>query len=497
MPSTPSTGSPDVQRPPHAAATRAAMLLVAGAAMAAACRDPALPSEGATAEAPARPRAQVAAPPGASVAVTVQVPAAMRGAPFDVARTLTVPAGFSAAVYARVPGARFMAVAPNGDLLVSNPGAGTVSLVRARVGADPLVRPWASGLYRPHDLVFHVIDGQAWLYVAEGDKVARYRYTSGDSVGQGREVLVSGLPSARSPELGGSYGHELKNIALDPAHNLYVSVASISNADPADVLATPPRAAVYQYGATGGTMRVFARGLRNAEGLAFVPGTSTLWVAVNNRDNIAYPFHGDVTGDGADDYGRVVPSWVDDHPPEEFTRVVDGGNYGWPYCNPNPDTPTGLDDMPFDRDVQTNADGSRLDCATATRVSKGIQAHSAPLGLTFLQGTNAPAAYREGAAIAYHGSWNRTQRTGYKVAYFPWDAAAGRPGAEVTLFAGWAAGGTVWGRPVDVAVAPDGALLVSDDQSGTIYRLAHADAPAPAYGVAVSVCAPVDGAHAA
>ncbi|MDF1505525.1 hypothetical protein, partial [Roseisolibacter sp. H3M3-2] len=424
-------------------------------------------------------RAALAAPPAATTSVTVQVPASMRTAPFNTTRTLRVPPGWAASVYARVGGARFMAVAPNGDLLVSNPGAGTVWLVRARAGGDPTVTAWASGLYRPHDVVFHAIDGQTWVYVAEGDKVARYRYTPGDSVGQGREVLVTGLPSARSPELGGSYGHELKNIALSPAHELYVSVASISNADPADVLASPPRAAIWQYTASGGAMRVYARGLRNAEGLAFVPGTSALWAAVNNRDNIGYPFHQDFTGDGTDDYGKILTAYVDDHPPEEFTRVVDGGNYGWPYCNPNPDTPAGLDDMPFDRDVQTNADGSRLDCATATRVSKGIQAHSAPLGLTFLQGTAAPMAWREGAAVALHGSWNRSTPTGYKVAYFPWDAAAQRPGAQQDLFAGWLVGTSSWGRPVDVAAAPDGALYVSDDATGTIYRFAYSEAPPP------------------
>jgi glucose/arabinose dehydrogenase len=420
----------------------------------------------------------VAAPPGASATVTVTVPVSMRTAPFNVTRSLIVPPGFSASVYARVPGARFMAVAPNGDLLVSNPGAGTVYMVRARAGANPTVTPWASGLYKPHDIVFHTIGTQTYVYVAEGDKIARYSYTTGDSTGKSRQVVISGLPSASSPELGGSYGHELKNIALQGS-NLYVSIASVSNASPSDVTAVPPRAAIHLYPAGGGSGRPFARGIRNAEGLAFVPGTSTLWAVVNNRDNIAYPFHNDFTGDGTDDYGKVLPTYVDNHPPEEFTSVVDGGNYGWPYCNPNPDTGSGLVDMPFDRDVENNADGSRLDCAIATRIDRGIQAHSAPLGLTFFQGTAAPLSYREGVAVAFHGSWNRTQRTGYKVAYFPWDAATGRPGDQIDLYTGWVSGTEVWGRPVDIAVDPSGAILVSDDQSGTIYRFAYSDAPPP------------------
>ncbi len=208
-----------------------------------------------------------------------------------------------------------------------------------------------------------------------------------------------------------------------------------------------------------------------------MPGTNTLWVAVNNRDNIAYPFHGDFDGDGTDDYGKIIPAYVDNHPPEEFTRVRDGGNYGWPFCNPNPDTPSGYDNMPFDRDVQTNADGSRLDCGAADRINKGIQAHSAPLGLTFLQGTNAPSAYRDGAVIAYRGSWNRRQHTGYKVVHFPWNNVTQFPGAETDLVTGWTNGSSYWGRPVDVAVDRDGSLLISDDYSGTIYRLAVAAQP--------------------
>ena len=149
---------------------------------------------------------------------------------------------------------------------------------------------------------------------------------------------------------------------------------------------------------------------------AGIPGKSAV-VVINNRDNIAYPFHNDWNGDGSDDYGKVMQTYVDNHPPDEFTRVRDGGNYGWPFCNPNPDSPSGMNDMPFDRDVQQNPDGTRLDCNTADRINKGIQAHSAPLGLTFLQGTNAPAAYRDGAVVPLHGSWNRSPH-GYKVVVF-------------------------------------------------------------------------------
>ena len=199
---------------------------------------------------------------------------------------------------------------------------------------------------------------------------------------------------------------------------------------------------------------------------------------MNNRDNIAYPFHADYDGDGGDDYGRVLPSFVDDHPPEVFTSVRDGGHYGWPFCNPNPDSPSGLVNMPFDRDVQSNADGSRLDCATADRVRLGIPAHTAPLGLTFWTGAAAPPEYRDGAVVGLHGSWNRTTPAGYRVVFIPWNAGAAAPGPIVDLVSGWTNGG-VWGRPVDVAVASDGALFISDYHSGTVYRLGPVPAAPP------------------
>lgn len=460
----------------HTARTAVVAATAFSIAALAACSDnPVQPSSARISNAKATSQLSV---PGASVVVHVDVPASMRTGTFATDRTLTVPANFGIAVYARVNGARFMAVAPNGDLLVSDPGGGRIVLVRpSQSGGDPAISNWATGLYRPHDIVFHTIGGTTYVYVSEGDKVARYTYTNGDVTGQGRQVVISGLPSASTPELRGAYGHELKNIALDGSHNLYVSIASTCNACASDTQSDPVRGAIYVYNADGSGGRLFARGLRNAEGLAFLPGTNTLWAAVNNRDEIQYPNHGDITGDGVDDYGRVVTSYVDDHPPEEFTRVRDGANYGWPFCNPNPDTPAGMDNMPFDRDVELNATGSSLDCTTTERISKGIQAHSAPLGLTFFQNTAAPAPYHDGAAIALHGSWDRSRKTGYKVVFFPWDASTNGPGAQADLVTGWATASDQWGRPVDVAVDQTGAILISDDYSGTIYKLSAVTTP--------------------
>jgi glucose/arabinose dehydrogenase len=400
----------------------------------------------------------------------------MRSAPFDVDRYLTVPPDFTISVYARVNKPRFMAIAPNGDLLVSQPSTGKVLLVRPNSGGAPLISDFATGLDFPHDIVFHQIGTTTYVYIAESHQINRYVYNAGDLTAHDRQIVVTGLPVASTPELNGTFRHRLKNIALDGNHKLYVSIASSCNACLSDTQSDPIRAAIYQYNADGTGRRLFAQGLRNAEGLAFVPGTNRLWAVVNNRDNIAYPFNHDFNGDGTNDYGKVLQAYVDNHPPEEFTYVQDGGNYGWPFCNPNPDNT--LINMPFDRDHQLNANG-QVDCNGMTRINRGIQAHSAPLGLTFLQSTSFANAYRAGAAVGLHGSWNRTKKTGYKVAFFPWNSATQLPTGQLDLVKGFLDEATqsVLGRPVDVAVDRQGDMLISDDYSNTIYKLSYLRSP--------------------
>jgi glucose/arabinose dehydrogenase len=415
------------------------------------------------------PTAVLANPPAASVETKIQVPNTMDSAPFNINRYLKVPPNFSISVYARINKARFMAVAPNGDLLVSQPSTGKVLIVQPNGSNDPIISDFVTGLRKPHDIVFHKIDGTTYVYISETHQINRFTYKSGDVTAKNREIVVAGLPDSSTSELKGSYGHELKNIALDSNHKLYVSIASTCNACLADTKSNPVRGAIYQYNADGSNQKLFAQGLRNAEGLAFLPGTNDLWVVVNNRDNIAYPFN-DSTGN----YGKIIQSYVDNHPPEEFTQIKDGGNYGWPFCNPNPDTSNGFNNMPFDRDYQFNADG-HVNCNQMDRISKGIQAHSAPLGLTFLQNTEFPSLYSTGAVVALHGSWNRKQKTGYKIAYFPWDTKAKSLGEQIDLVSGWLLTATqeVWGRPVDMVVDQQGNLLISDDYSGTIYKLSY------------------------
>lgn len=413
-----------------------------------------------------------AADPIAFETVRVDVPSRFRQPPFNRERTLRVPRGFTVSVVARVSKARFLMSTPAGNLLVSQPAFGKLWLVRLNPGRDASVELLAGGLRHPQGMAFKAANGATYLYVGESNQIVRFRYDPASETVANREVVVPNLPDSSTPELRGAYGHELKNLTIGPDNKLYVDVASASNASPSDVTSNPVRSAIYQYDLDGKRGRIFARGIRNAEGLEFLPGTDQLWAVVNERDNIRFPFHRSWQHAGGDDYGKRLSSYIDDHPPDELIHVKDGANYGWPFANPNPDTPSGLDNMPFDPDYETNPEWRNVPESAFTRVDKGIQAHSAPLGMAFLQQSNVPEIIRRGLAAAYHGSWDRTRKTGYKVAYFPW-TRDGRPGPQIDLVTGWLneASQDAWGRPVDVKPGKDGALYISDDDSGTIYRV--------------------------
>ena len=427
---------------------------------------PASTSSTATGSSPSASGSGAAADAGL-VSTRLQVPAALADAPFDRAREVRAPQGWSVALWARVPGARLAAWTPDGKLLVSRPGAGDVVLVSA--GAQP--RPVVQGLTQPHGLAF---DGST-LYVAESDKITAYGYRAGEL--SGRRVVVSGLPDAKSPELGGRYAHALKSIAVGRDGWLYFSVGSTGNVSEQDRDADPQRAAILRVRPDGGRPEVYARGVRNGTGLAVDP-TGAVWTAVNNRDNIAYPFDRDYDGNGSADRGEVLQAYVNDHPMELLARLTPGRDLGWPYCNPDPDASPGAPDSaltytkrPYVRDVQTNADGAKLDCAALPPVEQGLGAHSAPLGLTFVDVPSLPAAYRQGALVGVHGSWNRRPPRPPEVSFFPW--RNGTLGAQRTLLAGFQLDdGSRWGRPVMALPGPDGALYVTDDAAGAVYRMA-------------------------
>jgi glucose/arabinose dehydrogenase len=403
----------------------------------------------------------------------VAVPSMLRSSPFDRDRYLQIPRGFHIQVIARIPKARFLRSTPDGGLLVSQPSNGRIWWISGALDDIRLPILAASGLRLPHGMAFTVVGGKTYLYVSESNEIDRFQYDTASHRLLDKEVVVPNLPDASSAELHGAYRHELKNLAISPDRHLYVDIASSTNADPRDTTSEPVRCAIYRYNLDGTNRTLFATGIRNAEGLDFVPGTNALWAVVNGSDDIRFPFHRGWKGSGADDYGKRIVSYVDDHPPETFIHVKSGADYGWPFAEPDPDTPNGLDNMPLDPNYENNPDWSKYPETRFTRSDKGIQAHSAPLGMAFLQETKLPEWLRDSAAVAYHGSWDRSRKTGYKVVIFPW-TSQDRPGDQVDLLTGWLdeQSQRVWGRPVDVKPSADGkSLYISDDHSGTIYQL--------------------------
>jgi glucose/arabinose dehydrogenase len=382
-----------------------------------------------------------------------------------------VPPGFKISVLARIPAARFIMPLSTGEVFVAQPVLGSILLVRPQADGTAAVSTIIQDLQSPQGMALHQSDDKLYLFVGESNQVSRFLIAPGATSAGDKTVIVPNLPDSSNIELRGPYRHWLKNLVIGPDSKLYVDIASSTNTDPVDTTSNPVRSAIYQYDLDGSNGKIFARGIRNAEGLAFVPGTNELWAAVNETDDVLYPFHNSWQGSGLNDYGILITSYVDDHPPDEFIHVKEGANYGWPFANPDPDTPNGLDNMPFAPNYQTNPDWSKHPESMFTRVDKGIQAHSAPLGMAFLQDSKVPEPFRNGVVLALHGSWDRSRKTGYKLIFFPWQN--GRPGPQIDLVSGWLndQSQTYWGRPVDVKPANDGSLLISDDASGTIYRL--------------------------
>ena len=383
-----------------------------------------------------------------------------------------VPPGFKISVITRIQGARFIMPLSTGEILVAQPGLGSILLVRPQADGTGGVSTLIEDLQNPQGMALHTIDDRLYLYVGESNQVSRYLIAPGAASVSDRTVIVPNLPDSSSPELRGPYRHWLKNLVIGPDNKLYVDIASSTNADPIDTTSNPVRCAIYQYDLDGSNGKIFARGIRNAEGLAFAPDTNELWAAVNETDDILYPFRNSWQGSGSIDYGKLISSYIEDHPPDEFIHVREGANYGWPFANPNPDTSNGLDNMPLAPNYETNPDWSKYPESMFTRIDKGIQAHSAVLGIAFLQDSKVPKPFHDGIALALHGSWDRSRKTGYKVIFFPWQD--GRPGPQIDLVTGWLddQSQSYWGRPVDVKPANDGSVLISDDSSGTIYRLA-------------------------
>jgi len=341
--------------------------------------------------------------------------------------SLALPPGFRIGVYASgLEDPRTMLLAPNGDVIVAEPGASRITILRDanHDGVAEQRSTFANGLDGPFGLALH----GGFLYVGNENAVVRYDYRPG-------QLTASGAPHAITSLPGG--GHSTRGLLVSrDGTKLFISVGSASNVSRED----PPRAAILIMNLDGSGRRTFAYGLRNPIGMAFEPATSALWTVVNERDGLG-----------------------DDLVPDYATEVRDGAFYGWPYAY------IGKNEDPRRR-------GERPDLVAKTIVpSLLIQAHSAPIGIAFYNGSMFPPEYRGNAFVALHGSWNRTRRTGYKIIRIPFHN--GRPsGGYDDFVSGWMLGETnrrVWGRPACLLVLGDGSLLISDDGAGKIWRVTY------------------------
>jgi glucose/arabinose dehydrogenase len=407
-------------------------------------------SESPQRKSPTASKTTPAAPAPASaklVSTPVDVPADLAQSPFDQSRQALIPGGWTVSVWARIPKARLATWTPDGALLVSVPASGQIVKLTPKPGAPPEESTLLDGLDQPHGMAF----AGRTLYVAESDQIDAYAYADGAATG--RRTVAADLPDARSPELQGAYAHALKSVAVGPDGAVYFSIGSTGNISADDRDANPPRATIMRIPPGGGDAQPFATGVRNGTGLAVAPDGS-VWTAVNNRDNVPDPD------------GDVDTEYVNDNPPEALARLTPGRELGWPYCNPD----GGPANLAFIRDMSTNKDGARMDCGRLPPVEQSMGAHSAPLGLAFTTGV-LPAPYADGALVGVHGSWNRQPPRAPEVSFFPW--RNGTLGDQQTLVGGFQADdGSRWGRPVAAVTGPDGAVYITDDSAGAVYRLA-------------------------
>jgi glucose/arabinose dehydrogenase len=336
-----------------------------------------------------------------------------------------LPPGFGISMFAAaLSGPRMMALGPDGELYVAERGAGRIVRLPDRDddGVADDVEVVATDLQAPSSIAFYE---NGSLYVGETTRILRLSARDEDGVFQEREVIVDGLPSG---------GHNTRTVLFSPDWStLFISVGSSCNVC---IEEDERRATVVRYDPDGNGEEIFARGLRNAVGITFRPGTDELWATCNGRD------------------------WLgDDLPPETVYAVHERDDAGWPYCHSGR-----IVDPDFGQD-------DSCDGVLAPVIE--MQAHSAPLGLTFYTGEQFPEEYQLDLFIAFHGSWNRTTPTGYKVVRVP--MRDGIPGPVEDFASGWLRdSGTSWGRPVDVLTGPDGSLFISDDGAGVIYRVFYA-----------------------
>jgi len=348
---------------------------------------------------------------------------------------LTMPPGFEISTFAEggFTRPRWMALASNGDVFVADSRGGKVVVLRDtnKDGVAEERSTFAEGLNQPFGLAFW----RDYVYVGNTDAITRYHYKPGQMKAEGPAEKIADVPGKGYNE------HWTRNILFSPdGKKMYITVGSESNVD---VEANPMRATITEFNPDGTGKRTYASGTRNPIGLAWLPGTRTMWAAVQERDRLG-----------------------DDLAPDYVTAIKEGGFYGWPFAYAG-----GFDDP--------RHKGERLDLVKKMITGDVlIQAHSAILGLTFYEGKMFPKEYKGDVFVALHGSWNRTKRTGYKIIRIRFKN--GKPvGGYDDFLTGWMLDENrkeVWGRPVGLLVLPDGSMLITDDGANKIWRLTYARA---------------------
>lgn len=357
--------------------------------------------------------------------------------PREVARPagaeLKVPPGFKIEQFAtgfRDP--RVLTTAPNGDIFVSESRANQIKICRANGQTEIFAM---AGLNKPFGLAFYPPgDDPQFVYIANTDGVIRFPYRNGDLKARGPAEKLKATLSSGGLLRGG--GHWTRSLAFSPdGRKMYVSVGSLSNNS--DNASEADRARIFEFNPDGSGERVFAWGIRNAVGIAFRPGSNDLWMSTNERDELGE---------------NLVPDYI--------SHVQPGGFYGWPWYY--------LGDHPDPKHVGKHPELK----GKVLMPDVLLQAHSASLNLCFYDGAQFPAEYRGNIFAAFHGSWNRARRTGYKIVRVPVDATGKASGEYEDFVTGFVTpNGDVWGRPVGVAVAKDGSLLFSEDEHGVIWRV--------------------------
>lgn len=345
------------------------------------------------------------------------------------------PAGFKVQLFAdQLAGPRKILKAPNGDMFVAETDGNTVEIYRGITaeGKPEQKSTFATGLHDPFGIAFYPPgNNPQWIYIGNTNSVVRLPYHNGDLKATGAaQTIIPSLPTG---------GHSTRDVVFSSdGSKMFVAVGSRSNIDNPDTHKSEfHRANILEYTPEGKFVKVYAAGIRNPVGLAINPLTNQLWCSVNERDML---------GD------NLVPDYI--------TSVKEDGFYGWPwYYIGNHHDPR----LPEKREL--------ADKVTVPDVL--LQPHNASLQLTFYEGSMFPKEYQGDIFAGEHGSWNKADRAGYEVIRVPLENGRAKGEYEDFITGFVTPGGEVWGRPVGVAAAPDGSLLVTDDGSKSIWRVIY------------------------